>query len=171
MDYKRKIFSLILLLNFCYLSFGNNKPVIDYTKPIPIEKPIPLPEGNIPTQEKWILEKNYTVILEEKIKVEVPLEIITDMEIDTIILDNEEVDIPFEVSLNKKPDKNNYYKLKFSETEIDIDKDGKIDTKIYAPSYINKKVIKDSYVNIKGENISKEGSHSKKVSVTIEVDE
>lgn len=122
-------------------------------------------------EENWKLEKNYTVMLEQKIKVEVPLEIITDMEVDTIILDNEEVDVPFEISINKTPEKSNYYKLKFAETELDIDDDGKIDTRIYAPKYINKKVIRDSYVNIKGENISREGNHSKKVAVVIEVDE
>lgn len=167
MGYKVKVFSLIMLLS-C-VSLGSTNSVNDNIKPIINSQDIPTEDEN--SKEKWELVKNYTVMLEEKIKVEVPLEIIADMEIDTVILDDEEVDIPFGIELNKKPSRDNYYKLKFSETNLDIDNDGKIDTKIYAPKYINKKTIDDSYVNIKGENISKEGNHSKRVSVTLEVDE
>lgn len=121
--------------------------------------------------DNWTLEKNYTILLESKINVQVPLEIISDVEIDTLILDNEEKYIPFEIGVNKSPEKNNYYKLSFSENEIDIDNDGKIDTFIYTPKYINKKTIKDNYVKIVGENISKDGTYNKKVSITIEIDE
>lgn len=119
----------------------------------------------------WKLVKNYTAVLESKLNVFVPLEILSDIDINAIVLDSEELNVPFQIELNKSPEKKNYYKLKFSETEIDIDNDGLIDTKIYAPKYINKKIIEDNYVNIKGKNISKDGDYYKKIYITIEVDE
>lgn len=121
--------------------------------------------------EGWILEKNYIAVVDEKVKVFVPLEIISDIDIDTIVVDNEEVEVPFQIKLNKEPEKNDYYRLKFSETRIDIDNDGKIDTVIYAPKYINKRIVGESYVKIKGENISKDGDYHKKIYIAIEVDE
>lgn len=119
----------------------------------------------------WRLEKNYTAILESKMNVFVPLEILSDIDINAIIIDSEDLNIPFDIELNKEPDRKNYYKLKFSETEIDIDNDGKIDTFIYSPKYINQKIVSENYVNIKGANISKDGDYYKKIYITIEVDE
>ncbi|MEG0235839.1 MAG: hypothetical protein RR523_04790 [Cetobacterium sp.] len=116
------------------------------------------------------LEKNFTVFLNSKVSVFVPLEIISDIEVNAVIIDEEEVSIPIEIELNRAPEKKDYYKLKFSETEIDIDKDGKIDTFIYSTPFINKKIIDDVIVNIKGKNISKEGDFNKKIYITIEVD-
>lgn len=122
-------------------------------------------------EEGWVLERNYIAVVDEKVKVFVPLEIISDINIDAVVVDNEEVKIPFEIKLNKEPEKKDYYKLKFSETNIDIDNDGKVDTIIYAPKYINKRIVDESYVKIKGENISKDGDYQKKIYVTIEVEE
>lgn len=119
----------------------------------------------------WRLQKNYTALLESKLNVFVPLEILSDIDISAVIIDDDELNIPFEIELNKKPERNNYYQLKFSETEIDIDNDGKIDVLIYSPKYINQKILKDNYVLIKGKNISTDGDYYRKVYITIEVDE
>lgn len=116
-----------------------------------------------------VLEKNMTVILENKVNVFVPLEIISDIEIETLIVDNEKVKIPFEVEFNKIPKKKDYYKLHYSENKIDIDNDGQIDTYIYSTPYINTKIKKDNVVYIDGEKISKEGTFKKKIYMTIEV--
>lgn len=126
-------------------------------------------DGNILGKRK--LEKNTTVMLEEKVNVVVPLEIISDIEINALIIDDQKEKIPFEIELNKKPDKENYYKIKYSETNIDIDHDGKIDTKIYSPDFINSKIVKENYITIDGGNISKEGTHKKTIYMTIEVKE
>lgn len=116
------------------------------------------------------LEKIDTVMLKVTTNVYVPLEIVSDVEIETTIVDDQEVTIPFTVEVNKKPDKKDYYKLKFSENSIDIDKDGVIDTQIYSTRYINSKLLDSNYVNIKGAGISNEGSFYKKVYLTIEVE-
>lgn len=116
-----------------------------------------------------VLEKNMTIILENKVNVFVPLEIISDIDIETLIVDNEKVKIPFEVEFNKIPKKKDYYKLHYSENKIDIDNDGQIDTYIYSTPYINTKIKKDNVVYIDGEKISKEGTFKKKIYMTIEV--
>ena len=59
--------------------------------------------------------------------------------------------------------------LNYSQTEIDLDNDGNIDTKIYSPKYINKKVVDDNLLTIDGSNITKEGLHKKRVYITVEV--
>ncbi len=100
---------------------------------------------NLPTETTeedlkagWRLQKNYTAILESKLNVFVPLEIISDVDINAMVIDDEELNIPFELELNKESDKKDYYKLKFSEIEIDIDNDGKIDTYIFSKIYKSK---------------------------------
>lgn len=121
--------------------------------------------------KEWKLEKNYTVYLESKLGVNIPLEIISDVDVDALVLDEEEVEVPFELKVNKTPKKQNYYKLRYSETEIDIDGDGKKDTFIYSPKYINQKVIKNNYVKVQGKNIGKDGKYNKKVYIIVEVNE
>lgn len=170
---------LILICSILYTTSVYSNPIIGgVVKPtIPTENGnIELPElPNKTTDEElaagWKLQKNYTALLESKLEVFVPLEILSDIDINAIVIDNEELNIPFEIELNKEPEKKDYYKLKFSETEIDIDGDGKIDTYIYSPKYINQRIVKENYVNIKGSNISKDGDYYKKIYITIEVDE
>lgn len=116
-----------------------------------------------------ILEKTFTVMLEAKVNVFVPLEVITDIDIKETVVGNQIVDIPFEIELNRKPEKENYYSLKYSENIIDIDADGKYDTYIYSPQYINDKVEKNNFVRIYGENISREGTYKKDVYITVEI--
>lgn len=116
-----------------------------------------------------LLEKTYTVILESKVNIFVPLEVITDIDIETTVVGDQIVDIPFEIELNRKPEKENYYSIKYSENIIDIDGDGTADTYIFSPKYINDKVSKDNFVRIYGENISKEGTHKKDVYITVEI--
>ena len=88
-----------------------------------------------------------------------------------MVIDNQKLEIPFDVELNKVPDKKDYYSIKFSETEIDIDNDGQIDTKIYTPKFINTRIVEDNILYVDGAKISKEGTHTKKVYMTIEVKE
>ncbi len=121
--------------------------------------------------EKRILEKTYTVMLESKIKVFVPLEILTDIDIDALIIGNEEVKVPFDIELNKEPEKLNWYRLHYSETEIDIDNDGNADTFIYSPKYINSRIMKNNYVKIQGDKISNDGEYKRKVFMTVIIDE
>lgn len=116
-----------------------------------------------------VLEKNMTVILENKVKVFVPLEIISDVDIEALVIDNQKLEIPFEVEFNKTPKKQDYYKLHYSENKIDIDNDGQIDTYIYSTPYINTKIKKDNILSIDGEKITKEGTFKKKIYMTIEV--
>ncbi len=120
---------------------------------------------------EWQLEKLSTFHLETRVNVVVPLEIISDVEIKALVIDDQKLVVPFELEMNKEPDKKNFYSLNYSETEIDIDGDGAIDTRIYSPKYINQKIISDNYLHIDGANISKEGVHRKRVYVTVELKE
>lgn len=117
------------------------------------------------------LEKNTTLYLDSRVNVYVPLEIISDVDIDALIIDDSKVKIPFTVELNRTPEKKDYFKLKYSETEIDIDRDGNIDTYIYSSPFLNSKIEKDNIVYIDGKNISKEGEFVKIIYMTVEVRE
>lgn len=117
-----------------------------------------------------VLEKIDTLMLQIKTNVYVPLEIISDVEIEATLVDDQEVTIPFNIETNREPDKNNYYKLRFSENEVDIDKDGSVDTYLYSTKYINSKISDGNYVNIKGNRISTEGTFYKKIYLTVEVE-
>lgn len=114
------------------------------------------------------LEKNFTVMLEAKVNIFIPLEVVSDIDIEATVYGNQVLDIPFEIELNKEPERKNYYKLVFSEKEIDIDSDGKIDTYIFSPEFINTRYINDNYLKVYGENISQEGEYVKKVYITVE---
>lgn len=138
-----------------------------------------LPQNNIneclevkkQAKEKWILENQYTADVDIKLNVFVPLEILSDIDINAIIIDDENLDIPFEIELNRKPEKKDQYKIKFSETDIDIDKDGKVDTHIYSSSpYVNDKIVTGNGVKIEGKKISKDGKYKKKVYITLEIE-
>ncbi|WP_297406592.1 hypothetical protein [uncultured Cetobacterium sp.] len=118
-----------------------------------------------------ILEKNTTVYLESKVKIVVPLEIISDIDIEALVIDNEKLEIPFEIELNKTPKRKDYYKLKYSEDKIDIDLDGEVDTYIYSSKFINTNILRDNILYIDGEKISKEGTFKRKIYMTIEVRE
>lgn len=144
-----------------------------------IERPeIPLIPINpsLPTQVENVdedgnirhLEKNFTVLMESKVNIFVPLEIVSDISVNATVLGDETVQVPFEIELNREPEKKDFYKIVYSEKEIDIDNDGRIDTFIYSPEFANTRVIKDNYVEVQGRNISKDGQYQKKVYVTIE---
>lgn len=120
-------------------------------------------EGNIRH-----LEKNFTVMMEAKVNVFIPLEIISDISVEATVFGDETVQVPFEIELNREPEKKDFYKILYSENKLDIDDDGRPDTFIYSPEFANSKVITDNYVEVQGKNISKEGSYQKKVYVTVE---
>lgn len=44
-----------------------------------------------------ILEKNTTVYLESRVRIFVPLEIISDIDIEALIVDNQKLRVPFEI--------------------------------------------------------------------------
>lgn len=120
-------------------------------------------EGNVRN-----LLKNFTIMMEAKVEVFVPLEIISDISIEAVVFGDQVTQVPFELELNREPEKKDFYKIIYSEKEIDIDKDGKIDTIIYSPEYANSKLITDNYVEIQGANITKPGTYQKKIYVTVE---
>ena len=137
---------------------------------VPLNPSIPIGGEDIEENgDIRILEKTYTVMLEAKVNVFVPLEVITDIDIKGTVIGEQILDIPFEIELNRKPEKENYYSIKYSENVIDIDADGKFDTYIFSPQYINERVVKDNFVRVYGENISQEGAYRKNVYITIEV--
>lgn len=117
----------------------------------------------------WRLEKTFNLLMEKRVNVVVPLEIVSDVDIKAMVIDNQILEIPFEIEMNREPERMDYYSLNFSETEIDIDGDGKIDTRIYSPKYINKKIVDENKLVIEGENISVEGVHRKRVYITVEI--
>ncbi|MGL5191913.1 MAG: hypothetical protein ACRC7S_19930 [Cetobacterium sp.] len=162
-----------ILTVFCLISiiaFGKAKtsvPMLPLLPAIPIEKVEETEDGNIITRR---LLSTGTLEVQLQADVVVPLEIISDIEIKALVVDDENLEVPFEVELNKKPDRAGIYKLNFSKTALDIDDDGVIDTEIFASQNINSKIIKDNYVKITGKNISKEGTHRKRVYITVEVD-
>lgn len=142
----------------------------------PFEGMIPMipvvSEGYDPENEgsrPWKMEKTFNLMMEARVNVVVPLEIISDIDIKAMIIDNQKLEIPFEIEMNREPEKQDHYMLRYSETEIDIDGDGKVDTRIYSPKYINKKVVDDNLLTIDGENISIEGVHRKRVYITVEI--
>ncbi|MGL4652736.1 hypothetical protein [Cetobacterium sp.] len=159
------IFYLISLV-----TFGKSRssiPMIPLLPAIPVEKLEENENGTVTTR-KLLSTGNLEIALEADVIV--PLEIISDIEIKALIVDDENLKIPFEVELNKKPERGGIYKLHFSKTALDIDDDGVIDTEIFASQNIDSKIVKDNYVKITGKNISKEGTHHKRVYITVEVD-
>ncbi|MGL5722946.1 hypothetical protein [Cetobacterium sp.] len=179
--------AFIILISLIFFKIGlasNDNGVIK--PPIPLPPEIVNPENpnddfaipeikksgiDIDGEDLRYLEKTYTVMVEAKVDVFIPLEVISDINIEATIIGNQIKEIPFEIELNRAPEKKDYYSIKYSETVIDIDGDGNPDTYIHSPKYINEKISKDNYVKIYGEKISKEGKHNKTIYVTVEVGE
>ncbi|MGL5725731.1 hypothetical protein [Cetobacterium sp.] len=161
------------LILFCLMTtiiLGKSRssvPMLPLLPGVPIEKVEETEDGMVTTRR--LLS---TGSLETRLEADVvvPLEIISDIEVKALIVDDENLEVPFEVELNKKPERAGIYRLNFSKTALDIDDDGVIDTEIFASQNIDSKIIKDNYVKITGKNISKEGTHRKRVYITVEVD-
>lgn len=154
---------LILIGNITTLGVENDKSETPIIPMIPL-----LPAIEKDETKKAPLETK-TLIMGMKTEVIVPLEIISDIEIQAMVVDDQEIEVPFEIEFNKTPNKNRSYALKYSETEIDIDNDGTKDTFIYSNKNINSKILEDNKVVIKGKNISKEGYHEKIVYIDVEI--
>lgn len=161
----KKIIMLCLLV-FSISSFAEEnkeEPIIPMLPLLPSIPTNPEESGKpVPIEVK-------TIVMKMETEIKVPLEIISDIDIQAMVIDDQEVEVPFEIEMNKEPDKKDYYRLHYSETEIDIDKDGKTDTHIYSNKFLNSKIEKDNKVVIEGKNISKEGYHEKTVYLTIEI--
>ena len=155
---------LVKILLFIFISlniFGveegeAEKPIIPMVPVLPA-----LPNEKTPIETK-------TVFMGMKTEIVVPLEIISDVEIQAMVIDDQEIEVPFEIEFNKTPDRDKTYKIGYTQTEIDIDEDGKTDTYIYSNTNIDSKILKDNKVVIQGKNISKEGYHEKTVYITVE---
>lgn len=162
-----------ILMIFMTINIIGAKEKVPIIPMIPLLPAIPSqPEGEgVQTEEGEIIKRpleTKTIIMGMDVEVIVPLEIISDVEIQAMVINDQEVEVPFEIEMNKEPDKKDFYKLNFTETEIDIDDDGQDDTYIYSSKFINSKIEKDNKVVIKGKNISKEGYHQKIIYVTVE---
>ncbi len=162
----KKIITLITILNLCFIKIMGQEGNIIVEGVTKVEEN---KEQSIEEQEGRVLEKTFTVLLEERVNVFVPLEIISDVNIEATLIGDQSVEIPFEVELNREPEKRDYYSIKYSESVIDIDKDGEIDTYIYSPSYINDRVSKDNFIKIYGDKITTDGKHKKNVYMEVEV--
>lgn len=173
-----KKISVFLFLIVSLFTFGEQIQIPNLPDLPPIDKD-EIPElPQLPTEDKQEqsgkirkLLRNTTVMLQSKVEVSVPLQIMSDVDIETMVVDEQKLEIPFDIELNKEPDIKDYYKIKYSENNIDIDNDGQVDTVIYSPPYLNTKIVEDNIVYIDGGKISKEGTHKRKVYMTIEVKE
>lgn len=147
--------------------------LLGYTKEIGVEEKITndiqkiLRSGTVNDNIQPI--KTKTIMMGINTNVVIPLEIISDIDIEAMVIDDQDVLVPFELEMSKTPNKKDYFRIKYSETKIDIDNDGNIDTYIYSNKYINSKIQKDNYVLIRGRNISKEGYHEKIVYIDVEI--
>lgn len=155
-------------LSFILITFAEvfSQPMIPLIPANPVEKEEVSENGE--TQIRKLI-KTATLDIPLKAEVIVPLEIITDVDIKALIIDDENLEIPFELELNRKPEAIGLYRLNFSSTQLDIDDDGVVDTEIFASKNISDKFIKDNYIKITGKNISREGTHKKRVYITVEV--
>ena len=158
---------IFCMLSLGILSFGEERkelvPMIPLLPAIPINKG----DSNVP-----IPLETKTIIMKMETEIVVPLEIVSDIDIQAMVIDDQEIVIPFEIEVNKTPseEKRDYYKLNYSETEIDIDNDGVKDTFIYSSTpFINSKIKKDNRVTIKGKNISRDGYHEKIIYLEIDI--
>lgn len=153
----KKIVGLVTLILTTMIFATEEEPIIPMVPILPA----------IPNGERMPIETK-TVMMGLETKIVVPLEIISDIEIQAMVIDDQEIEVPFDIEFNKTPDKDKTYKIGYSETEIDIDNDGKIDTYIYSNTEINSKVLTDNKVVIKGANISNEGYHEKIIFINVE---
>ena len=166
---KKIILTFCFLINFSVLIVAQESiPMIPMLPAIPTDK---IEQGE--NGESIVRKLISSGVLEVDLKAEVivPLEVISDVHIKALVVDDENLEIPFEVELNKKPEAAGIYRLNFSKTTLDIDDDGIIDTEIFASKNLDNKKIKSNYVKITGKNISKEGTHKKRVYITVEVND
>ena len=167
---KKIVFIGLLLISSTFLKGEGDGdifiPMIPMIPASPTEKPSIGENGEVKIR-KLLKVGNAQAKIEAEVIV--PLEVISDIDIKALVVDDENLEIPFELELSRKPEANNMYKINFSSTKIDIDNDGIVDTEIFANEKISNKIIKDNYVKITGKNISKEGTHKKRVYITVEV--
>lgn len=160
---KKIMIIFIFIFNIVSFSEETQKPLIPMLPLLPSMPANPEAQGlPVPLETK-------TIIMMMETEIKVPLEIISDIEIQAMVIDDQEISVPFEIEMNKEPEKKDYYKLHYSENEIDIDNDGKVDTHIYSNRFINSKIEKNNKVVIEGKNISKEGYHEKVIYLTVEI--
>lgn len=147
------------------MTLPDNVPVPDFSGAV-VSPDSETAEENSP---KWVLLKSTNLNIEAKAKVFVPLEIVSDVEIKALVVDSQELRVPFDIEFNKEPERKDYYSVAFSAEEIDIDNDGTTDTFIRSPKRITSRVLSGNEVHIKGANISREGTHRKRIHMTVEI--
>lgn len=115
---------------------------------------------------EWrLIENGKEVTMKVKANVVTPLQIITDLDIKATVVDNQKLEIPFKLEMNKNPNKT--YELSYTENLIDIDNDGKLDVEIISPKYSTDKVIEDNKIIIYGQGIKEDGIYRKKIYMTV----
>lgn len=116
---------------------------------------------------EWSYEENIDLLMEVEAEVIVPLQIITDLNIKATVIDNQKLEIPFKLEMNKDPKKT--YKLSYSENLIDIDNDGVTDIQISSPELSSDRVVENNKIIIYGNGIKNDGLYRKKIYITIEL--
>lgn len=116
---------------------------------------------------EWSYEENIDLLMEVEAEVIVPLQIITDLNIKATVIDNQKLEIPFKLEMNK--DSKKTYKLSYSENLIDIDNDGVTDIQISSPELSSDRVVENNKIIIYGNGIKNDGLYRKKIYITIEL--
>lgn len=159
-------------------SGGNDIPWVDI---IPKEE---FPEGLIPTIDATgldidditgyhrKLEKTYTVRLEAKVDIRIPLEIATDVDLEIDLVGNERKKGNFDIELTKAPKENSTYHIVYinpynsnlggdNDVFLDMDDDGLVDTYIKSEDITksnvttegNKHIFKNNEYVVVGDNL------------------
>ena len=125
-----------------------------------VERPSALPMVDI----EFEVDMNLFVYL--------PLEIISKVFINGVVPDDEKVQFPFTLESNRVPERKDYYKLIYSTgKEFDLSGNGRIDTFINSPEYVNSNIITDTYIEVHGDKLGADGIYRKTIYITIEIDD
>lgn len=128
---------------------------------------------NLYSEEKFPAEEWQEIdtlkIVEMKVvaNIIIPLQILTDLDIKSTVVDNQKLEIPFKLEMNKDPKKT--YKLSYTEKLIDMDDDGRVDVQIISPEYSSNRILENNKIVIYGEGIKNDGIYRKIIYMTVEL--
>ena len=118
MHNKKMVTFLFLIISLFSFGAENKIPNMPNLPPINKDEIPELPQ--LPTEDKQEqngkvrkLLRNTTVMLQSKVEVSVPLQIVSDVDIETMVIDEQKLEIPFDIELNKEPDIKDYYKINY----------------------------------------------------------
>ena len=125
---------------------------------------------------EWrLIENGKEMTMKVQANIVTPLQIMTDLDVKATVVDNQKLEIPFKLEMNKydilqsinEDNPNKTYELSYTENLIDIDNDGKIDVEIISPKYSTGKVIENNKIVIYGQGIKEDGIYRKKIYMTV----